>query len=380
MDELSELKGQFLASLNHEIRTPLSGILGMTDLLLESALSEDQREYVNAARSCAENLLELLNATLEFSALSANHVSLDESEFSLRETLLGVISQFSSKAEAKGLRLISGLDASLPATVSGDAVRVRELLSHLVSNAVKFTNQGEIEVRAWAGKAQDSSIPIGITVRDTGVGISSEQLTSVFHGFQQIETGLARNYHGLGLGLAIAQKLACLLKATLTVESERGQGSTFCVSLRLRLPSEATALGDEVQKLRGHVLVVDDNLVAQTIATHALRRRAFDVECAGDGKTAFEAASQHRFDVILMDLQMPGWDGFETTEHIRTLPGYGEIPIIALTANCSADYRHRCLDAGMQGFLAKPVRTQDLVAAVEEHLALEKQLERSSAS
>src|SRR5580658_1974720 len=153
MDELNELKGQFLASLNHEIRTPLSGILGMTDLLLETPLTDDQREYVGATRSCAQSLLEIFNATLEFSALSANNIRLEESEFSLRETLQGLIAEFSSKAQAKGLRLINTLDHSLPATVSGDAVRVRQLLSNLVSNAVKFTTQGEIEIRASAGAA-----------------------------------------------------------------------------------------------------------------------------------------------------------------------------------------------------------------------------------
>jgi CheY-like chemotaxis protein/two-component sensor histidine kinase len=368
MDELNELKGQFLASLNHEIRTPLSGILGMTDLLLETPLTDDQREYVGATRSCAQSLLEIFNATLEFSALSANNIRLEESEFSLRETLQGLIAEFSSKAQAKGLRLINTLDHSLPATVSGDAVRVRQLLSNLVSNAVKFTTQGEIEIRASAGAADKSVIPISIAVRDTGIGISPDQLNFVFECFQQLETGLARNYHGLGLGLAVAQKLAILLKATISIESEPGHGSTFSVSLPLRLPSEAAALRSEVQQLRGDILVVDDNLVAQTIASHVLRRHSFDVQCAGDGKAAFQAASRHQFNLILMDLQMPGWDGFETTEQIRTLPGYSDIPIIALTANSSSDFEVRCLDSGMQGFLAKPVRTKDLVAAVEQYL------------
>ncbi len=368
MDQLSELKGQFLASLNHEIRTPLSGILGMTDLLLETDLGEEQREYVDAARSCAENLLEMFNATLQFSALAANHIRLEESEFSPRETMQGLISEFAPKAEAKGLRLICGLDGSLPVTVSGDALRIRELLWHLISNAVKFTKQGEVEIRASAGATQESVIPVSVTVRDTGIGISPDHLKSVFDGFHQIETGLGRNYQGLGLGLAIAQKLAALLEASLTVESEPGQGSTFLVSMRLRVTHETSPVENEVQKLRGNILVVDDNLVAQTIASHALRRQAFDVECAGDGAAAFEAASEQQFNLILMDLQMPGWDGFETTANIRTLPGYRDIPIIAVTANCSSDYRDRCLERGMQGFLAKPVRTKDLVAAVEHHL------------
>jgi CheY-like chemotaxis protein len=158
------------------------------------------------------------------------------------------------------------------------------------------------------------------------------------------------------------------LKASITVQSEVGKGSTFSVSLALRPASDAAPTLEEVPELRGHILVVDDNSVAQTIASHALRRQAFDVQCAGDGRAALEAASQHQFNLILMDLQMPGWDGFETTERIRSLPGYADIPIIALTANYADDYRERCLDRGMQGFLSKPVRTKDLVAAVEEQL------------
>ena len=366
MDELRELKGQFLASLNHEIRTPLSGILGMTDLLLETALSDDQREYVDATRSCAESLLDILNATLEFSALSANHVRLEESEFSLRETLHSLISEFAPKAEAKGLRIIETLDPSLPATVSGDALRVRQLLSHVVSNAVKFTNEGEIEIRASAGVAMQSTIPVLIVVRDTGIGIQTVQLNSLFDGFHQLGTGLARNHRGLGLGLALAQKLATLLKASISVDSEPGKGSTFSISLPLRRPAESA--NATVPEQRAHVLVVDDNAVAQTIASHALRRHAFDVKVACDGSSAVEAASRQQFHLILMDLQMPGWDGFQTSARIRSLPGYAHIPIIALTANCSEDYRLRCEKSGMQGFLAKPVRTKDLVAAVEEHL------------
>jgi len=368
-DVLRDVGGEFLASLNHEIRTPLSGILGMTDLLLETALTEDQREYADATRVCAENLLEILNVTLEYSALSANQVRLEETEFSLLDTVQGVLGEFAPKAQSKGLRLLSALDRSLPEMAVGDALRLRQLLWHLVGNAVKFTKEGQVEIRASAVATDVRQVMITIEVRDTGIGIAAEQLKQIFESFRQLETGLSRSHGGLGLGLAVARKLAELLNGTIHVESELGRGSTFSVQLPLRLPANAEARHFvEAGKSRGRVLVVDDNGVAQTIASHALRRQSFEVRCAADGLEALDAASKSHFDVILMDLQMPGLDGFETASRIRELPGYRETPIIAVTANCSDENRARCADCGMQDFLAKPVRTRELVQTVEKYL------------
>jgi CheY-like chemotaxis protein len=367
-DDLREIQGQFLASLNHEIRTPLSGILGMTDLLLETPLTEDQLEYVGATRLCAENLLEILNVTLDYSALSANQVLLEETEFSLRDTLQGVLGEFAAKAEAKGVRLIRAMDSSLPEMVVGDPLRLRQILWHLVANGVKFTREGQVEVIARARLGLDRQVNLTLEVHDTGVGIAPHQVAEIFDSFRQLETGLSRNHAGLGLGLAVAQKLIALLGGAISVDSKLGKGSVFKVTLPFKLPMESVVALPEVKKFRGRVLVVDDNSIAQTIASHALRRQSFDVECAGDGRLALEAASKTRFDVILMDLQMPGWDGFETAEQIRQLPGYRETPIIAVTANCSDDYRARSVRCGMQDFLAKPVRTRDLVQAVQKHL------------
>ncbi len=370
MDDLSVLKGQFLASLNHEIRTPLSGILGMADLLLETPLSDDQREYVNATRVCAENLLDILNVTLEFSALSANHIQLEEAEFSIRQVLEGLVGEFSVKATEKNLKFLGSVDRNLPESVVGDAFRVRQLISHLAANAIKFTNQGEVEIRASVAGAEQGHIPLTVVIRDTGIGIPDDKVAHLFDGFHSLETSIARNHHGLGLGLAVAQKLAVLLHATISVETKADVGSTFTIRLPLRLPTQQVAAvspaGGEPQ---ARILVVDDNSVAQTIASHALRRHAYKVVCAGDGPTALAEASKAKFDLILLDLQMPGWDGFETADRVRALPGYSDIPIVAVTANCSSDYRERCRQYRMQGFLAKPVRTKDLVTAVEQHLA-----------
>lgn len=368
-DELSELKGQFLASLNHEIRTPLSGILGMSDLLLETPLSEEQKEYVDATRLCAENLLEILNATLEYSALSANHIHLEEEEYPLRETLEGVMAQFAFKAKSKGLELRHTFDHTLPEAVIGDALRLRQLVWHLVANAVKFTTKGEVEVRASASQIDRGHGEIEIQIRDTGIGIPSNHVKTIFESFRQLETGLSRNYPGLGLGLAVAQKLAVLLSGDISVQSEPGKGSTFSLKLPVRLPAEVHLRPIEFQRVRGHLLVVDDDSVAQTIASHVLRRHAYDVECVCNGPAAIDKVSRATFDLILLDLQMPGMDGFQTARYIRAIPAYAETPIIAVTANCSSDYRDRCMKTGMQGFLAKPVQSRELVQTVERHLA-----------
>lgn len=368
-DEFSELKGHFLASLNHEIRTPLSGILGMSDLLLETPLTEEQQEYVGATRLCAENLLEILNATLEYSALSANAVDLEEEEYPLRETLEGVMAQFAFKAENKGLALRHNFDRNLPEAVVGDALRLRQLVWHLVGNAVKFTNQGEVEVTASASVTDRAHAEIAIEVRDTGIGIPADNLNAIFESFRQLETGLSRNYPGLGLGLAVAQKLAYLLAGKISVESEPGKGSVFTVKVPVRLAQEVPARPVDIKRVRGRLLVVDDDSVAQTIATHVLRRHSYDVECVCNGAAAIDKASHSSFDLILMDLQMPGMDGFQTATHIRAIPDYAETPIIAVTANCSSDFRDRCFKIGMQGFLAKPVQSKELVQAVEKHLA-----------
>jgi CheY-like chemotaxis protein/anti-sigma regulatory factor (Ser/Thr protein kinase) len=368
-DELSELKGQFLASLNHEIRTPLSGILGMSDLLLETPLTEEQKEYVDATRLCAENLLEILNATLEYSALSANHIHLEEEEYPLRETLEGVVAQFAFKAKSKGLLLSHTFDGDFPEAVVGDALRLRQLIWHLVANAVKFTNKGEVEVRASTTKMERGRGELEVRVRDTGIGIPASRVSAIFESFRQLETGLSRNYPGLGLGLAVAQKLAGLLGGEISVQSEPGKGSTFLVRLPIRLPVDVHVRPADFQRIRGHLLVVDDDSVAQTIASHVLRRHSYDVECVCNGPAAIDKASRATFDLILLDLQMPGMDGFQTARYIRAIPAYANTPIIAVTANCSSDYRDRCIKTGMQGFLAKPVQSRELVQTVERHLA-----------
>ncbi len=363
--EIDRLKGTFLANLNHEVRTPLSGILGMTDLLLETTLDEEQRDYVSTVRLCAENLFHLLNATLEYSALTAGHLRLDETEFGLSELVDSVLSKEREKAQVKGLKLTAILDAALPQTIIGDAARIQDLLGHLLDNAIKFTHHGSVELKL----AREGQV-LKIEVRDTGIGIDPDRQARIFESFHQVDSGLSRNYPGLGLGLALVQKLLALMGGQITAESELDKGSTFTVRLPIRLPAGTREKIPQPAAGAPAILAVEDNPVGLMVLRHALKARAVHVDTATDGAEAIQAAATRHYDLILMDLQMPHMDGLEATAAVRRLPGYENVPILALTANYSDEIRQQCQQNGMQDFLSKPITPPALWAAVSRWLKL----------
>jgi len=362
--EIDRLKGTFLANLNHEVRTPLSGIMGMTDLLLETQLDEDQRDYVSTVRLCAENLFHLLNATLEYSALTAGHLKLDETEFSLPQMVDSALAKEREKAEAKGLKLTATVDPALPQTVIGDAARMQDLLGHLLDNAIKFTHRGSVDLTL----TREGEV-LKIEVRDTGIGIPPDRQARIFESFHQIDNGLSRNYAGLGLGLALVQKLLALMGGEIAAQSEVDKGSAFTARLPIRLPKGAH---DKAALSAGlpAILAVEDNPVGLRVLRHALKTRAVQVDTATNGTEAIQAAASRHYDLILMDLQMPDMDGLEATAAVRKLPGYESVPILALTANYSDQIRQQCQQHGMQDFLSKPVTPPALWSAVSRWLNL----------
>jgi len=363
--EIDRLKGTFLANLNHEVRTPLSGIMGMTDLLLETPLDEEQRDYVSTVRLCAENLFHLLNATLEYSALTAGHLKLDETEFVLSEMVDSTLSREREKTDAKGLKLTAALDPALPQTIIGDATRIQDLLGHLLDNAIKFTHRGNVDLKL----IREGQV-LKIEVHDTGIGIAADRQTRIFESFHQIDSGLSRNYPGLGLGLALVQKLLALMGGEITAVSEPDKGSTFTVRLPIRLPAAAREKTARASNGAPAILAVEDNPVGLRVLRHALKGRAVDVDTATDGAEAVRAAAARHYDLILMDLQMPQMDGLEATAAVRRLPGYDSVPILALTANYSDEIRQQCQQHGMQDFLSKPVTPPALWSAVSRWLNL----------
>jgi two-component system sensor histidine kinase/response regulator len=363
--EIDRLKGTFLANLNHEVRTPLSGIMGMTDLLLETPLDEEQRDYVSTVRLCAENLFHLLNATLEYSALTAGHLKLDETEFVLSEMVDSALSMEREKAEAKGLKLTATLDAALPQTIIGDATRIQDLLGHLIDNAIKFTHRGNVDLKL----IREDQI-LKIEVHDTGIGIAPDRQARIFESFHQVDSGLSRNYPGLGLGLALVQKLLALMGGEIAAESALDKGSTFTVRIPMRLPAASREKAARASTGAPAILAVEDNPVGLRVLRHALKGRAVDVDTATDGAEAVRAAAARHYDLILMDLQMPLMDGLEATAAVRRLPGYENVPILALTANYSDEIRQQCQQHGMQDFLSKPVTPPALWSAVSRWLNL----------
>lgn len=367
--ELERVKSLFLATLNHEIRTPLAGIVGMADLLLETNLDEEQRDYATTARLCAEDLLRTLSAALQYAALEAGQVKLEASEFNVRELADAAIAEHVSKAQAKNLRLFSSLAEGLPSTLTGDGGHAKEVLGYLLDNAIKFTHRGIIEL---AVSYEDAALRLA--VRDTGIGIAPERRERIFESFRQLDEGLAREYTGVGLGLTLAKDLVALMDGRLTVESEPSRGSTFTVEIPMG--SSVQIVGAPVEHERAaqppRVLAVEDNPVGAAVIRHALKRYPIELHCAASGEEALEASARLHYDLILMDMQMPGMNGLETAAAVRKVAGYETVPILALTADISEEVRRECYRTGMQGFLTKPIQAASLWAAIRRELNLDR--------
>lgn len=381
-------KDFFLASISHEIRTPLNGILGMLDLVLGSAINDEQREYLGSIRRSTKSLLRILNDVLDYSKLCSNQVELESRPFSLSEVLNDVLQVFGPNARGKGLALWNSVAAGIPELVKGDDLRLRQVLWNLVDNAIKFTHRGRIDVAVTGTETSSGRWDLWFEVSDTGVGMSPEQISRLFLPYSQAEASTSRRYGGTGLGLAISKNLVELMDGEIEVDSREGQGSVF----RFRLPFETVATQLPVANARRirpmappphavekppqeapgrRVLLVEDNEINQKVARLSLEHLGWTVDIAGNGLDAIEAARSKRYEVICMDLTMPEMDGLEATRRIRRLPCPSTgATIIATTGHASTEDRKRCLEAGMDDFLSKPFEVSQLKETLDRACAV----------
>ena len=368
-------KDEFLANMSHEIRTPMNGILGTLQLLQDTKLAGAQAEYVKVAHSSAEGLLAILNNILDFSKIAAHKLLLEDIPFNLRSVVEDLMVLLSSQAKAGNLSLRSEIDPQLPEMLMGDPTRIRQVLANFMTNAIKFTEQGEVLVRVRCLSAVASRVMLRIEVLDTGIGISPEKQKNLFQSFTQADGSTTRKYGGTGLGLAIVRQLVLMMDGKIGVESEAGRGSVFWCELDF--PVAGMGGQAEAQKnnecvgLQGHILLVEDNKVNQLVAGRMLAAMGLRVDHAENGEEALAALAKTRYDLVLMDCQMPVLDGYQATRAFRNqeAPGEKRLPIIAMTANTSEGDRRKCLESGMDDYLAKPVKKELLWSLLNRQLA-----------
>lgn len=371
----NQAKSDFLANISHEVRTPLNGIIGVTALALETELSSTQRDYLDMVKHSADGLLELINQLLDFAKIEAGQVTLESVPFSLHNLLERTVRPLATRARTKGLTVGCAVDPDVPAYITGDAMRLRQVLMNLIENAIKFTPEGRIDVRVQKADVAGAEVGLRFSVCDTGIGVPLEKQALIFEAFAQADSSTTREYGGTGLGLAICTQLVALMKGRLELESAPSAGSTFHFTAGFGAAEKAQACHEAPARpastarpmITLQVLVVDDNAVNRAVATGILAKDGHAVAQATNGREAVELTRRQRYDAILMDVQMPELDGLEATARIRQNEARlgRHTPIIAMTARAGSDDRERCLAAGMDDYISKPVSSEKVRAAVD---------------